>query len=282
MKELNLAGIKLWLQKANTADCIARVIIVHGGNEHSGRHQRTIKYLNSIGVESISFDLKGHGRNRASFISLDDLANDLGKVFDWAKKSLDPKPTFLFGHSMGAAISLIFLHKNSPSDLQGLILTSPSLKEGSAISTIHILAVKVLIRLFPKLELPDVFSSDCISTMREEVARYNADPLVRHKTYIQMAADLLDTSKKAPEMMKALEVPLFLGLGSRDTIINTESCVELFNICGSQNKTLRIYEGSRHEIHHDFRAKELFSDIAEWIKNQAGVAKTVDKDQITK
>jgi len=106
----------------------ARVLIVHGIGEHSGRYDRTGRLMAEAGLYVQAFDLRGHGLSggRRVYVSrwddyLDDLEVRLASLRE------PDEPLVLFGHSMGALIALTYVCSGRPApDL--LVLSAPPLE----------------------------------------------------------------------------------------------------------------------------------------------------------
>ena len=85
----------------------ARVLIVHGIGEHSGRYERTGRLLAEAGLDVDAFDLRGHGLSggrRVYVREWDDFLDDVEvRLAALRRPGL---PLVLFGHSMGALIAL--------------------------------------------------------------------------------------------------------------------------------------------------------------------------------
>ena len=105
-----------------------RVLIVHGIGEHSGRYERTGRLLSKAGLDVQAFDLRGHGLSGGRRVYVrrwSDYLDDVeGRLAALRRPGL---PTVLFGHSMGALISLTYACSNRPTpDL--MVLSAPPLK----------------------------------------------------------------------------------------------------------------------------------------------------------
>ncbi len=101
---------------------LKNIVIVHGFTENSEKYREIIYYFLKCGFNVFVFDLRGHGYS-------DRLVSDMSKVhvndFDdyvkdlefFVEKIVKPscynKPLCVFSHSMGAAVAILYLEKNS-------------------------------------------------------------------------------------------------------------------------------------------------------------------------
>ena len=85
------------------------VVITHGFGEHIGRYEKLADRFADMNLVVARYDMRGHGRSqgkRGHATSYDMYLNDLGHVIELARERNPSVPTFLFGHSMGALITL--------------------------------------------------------------------------------------------------------------------------------------------------------------------------------
>ncbi|MCP3955559.1 MAG: alpha/beta hydrolase, partial [Desulfobacterales bacterium] len=67
---------------------IARMVIVHGLGEHSGRYLALADHLAGLGFSLWILDLRGHGKSggpKGHVDSFDDYTRDVGEILDQAR-----------------------------------------------------------------------------------------------------------------------------------------------------------------------------------------------------
>ena len=114
-------------------DPLATVVIVHGFTENAFKYSELIWSLLHNHFSVIAFDQRGHGRSwrdpdihDLSVTHVDhfsEYTDDLSIVCD-TYLPLYPKPFFVFGHSMGGAVSSMFLEQH-PDIFSAAVLSSP-------------------------------------------------------------------------------------------------------------------------------------------------------------
>lgn len=114
-------------------DPLATVVIVHGFTENAFKYAELIWSLLHCHFSVIAYDQRGHGRSwrdpeiqDLSVTHVDHFSeyiDDLSVVCD-AYFPVFPKPFFLFGHSMGGAVSSLFLEQH-PVVFSAAVLSSP-------------------------------------------------------------------------------------------------------------------------------------------------------------
>ncbi len=245
----------------------ARVLIVHGISEHSGRHLNTVHSLTAHGYEVIRFDLRGAGMSggRRQWVKhFDDYVADMAAVYNWICRELDELPLFILGHSLGGAISTHFAALYSGA-LRGVVLSAPAFRVGSAISPVAIVIGKALAHLAPAVCLPKSTDASSISRDPDVCAAYLADPLACHNNTLQQGTEILRALALMPERCASIHAPILFCHGSDDRIIKLEGSFELVRCAGAGDKTLHVMPGGYHELHNDLDKEEYFALLLTWL-----------------
>jgi len=244
----------------------AMLIIVHGLKDHGSRYAAAAAQLAQKGIAVHAADLRGHAKSdgrRVYIDSFDEYLEDL-KIF--VQRVRKPGvPLFLMGHSMGAAISTLFVLANKP-ELHGLLLSAGALKVDVGGFTIGM--TKMMAFIGPRLALfsldADAFSRD--ASVRKADA---ADPLIDPgKAPVRTAVELLKAIDRLREKSGELEVPLLAMHGSADKITPPEGSKELIERARGKDKTLKTYEGLFHDLLHEPEKAQVLADITGWIEQR--------------
>ena len=112
--------------------------INHGMVEHGGRYERFASALNAAGYGAIAHDHRGHGHTTAPDAPLGTFSKsggwqkvigDVKAVNDHVSEHHPDIPRVIFGHSMGAILSLNYL-LHHPQTVSGAILWNASVDTG--------------------------------------------------------------------------------------------------------------------------------------------------------
>lgn len=269
MEPINLESLAVW--QHTVPNPRARVLIIHGLSEHSGRHLNTVNWLNQKDIEVVRFDLRGAGKSggRRQWIEqFDDYVQDTTNVFNWIQRGLKNLPLFVFGHSLGGAIALHFA-SSYDSLFSGLILSAPAFQVGSAISPLKIKLGQVIVKFAPNLRLPKSTTSSGVSRDPKVVEQYEKDPLCYHFNTLKQGDEILKTLPGLVQIASKVSVPSLIVHGSADPIIRVEGSYELLRALASNNKELYIAPDCRHELHNELEASRLdyFRHLEMWISN---------------
>lgn len=97
-------------------ECLAGLMFLHGMGQHTGHYHRFAAALGAIGIETWGIDQAGHGLSEGDPDDpgvLADLAEDAARLTAIAERDRPGLPRALMGHSLGAAVSITLLARES-------------------------------------------------------------------------------------------------------------------------------------------------------------------------
>lgn len=244
----------------------AVVIIVHGLGEHTGRYAHVAAFLTAHGYAVYALDLRGHGQSggvRAMVRTFDEYVTDLRVYFVRVRAAHPNLPAFLYGHSMGSLIGLLFAFEY-PDDLAGLITTGTALKL-AGLNTVTTSLIKAVGSITPKMRLIPL-DAGAVSRDPAVVRCYRADPLVYHD---RLRAGLLAALARAAEtcitLLPTLRVPYLALHGSADLLTHVAATNLVHQLSGAPDTEVKVYERLHHEIHNEPEQRQVFHDIVMWL-----------------
>lgn len=248
----------------------AVIALVHGLGEHLGRYDAFADTAKALGVAVVGADLRGHGRSPGvpGYVErFDEYVDDAQAVITAARTSAPGVPWFLMGHSMGGAVAIEWLSRRSVAEVAptGVVLSSAALKIGAEVSPLLLALAPLISAVLPGLRV-NAIDPACISRDAAQVAAYADDPLVMHVAPpARTAAELLAVVGRIGAVAPRLCFPLYAMHGTGDALTDPEGTRELHAAWGGNDKTLRLWQGSLHEVLHDFDADEAGNDILHWV-----------------
>lgn len=253
-----------WLPEG---DARAVIVILHGIAEHCGRYASFAESLTKLDFAVESFDFHGHGKSdgsRAYTRSFEDWLMDVDLLLDRVRARYDNTPVFIFGHSQGGSIALLYAISRQPR-VRGLILSAPTVLVNSLVPTflqkLSVLAAVLLPKL-PVLRL----DSTALSRNPEVVRDYEQDPLVfRGRLRMRTGAEIFRATGLIRQHMEKIELPLFILHGSEDRIVDCEGSRLLFESVASRDKRFQLYPGCYHELLNEPEKDVVIHDILDWL-----------------
>lgn len=245
----------------------AVMVIVHGLGGHSDLFSHVVDYFVPRDYVVYALDLRGHGRS----------AGQRGHIFAWQEFRDDLRlflhcirqqealhlPLFLYGHSLGALISLDYLLQE-PGAANGAIASAPPLGD-VGVSPLRLSIGRLLSWIWPRFSLgtglePEIGSRD--ATVNHA---YETDPLRHGRGTARLATEFLATVERLHAQASKLAVPLLILQGGEDKIAFPEGSRRFFaNVAGS-DKTLQEYPDAYHELHEDLNYLEVLQDVENWL-----------------
>jgi acylglycerol lipase len=245
----------------------AVLLVVPGLAEHSGRYTNLVNYFVPRAYAVYSLDTQGHGKSegvRCYVNKFSDYVDDLKIFFDIVHSKQSDQKIFLTGHSMGSIIALAYVVQHQR-DLAGLIISGTALKPGSSIPTVLKAVVRLISLLFPKMGVT-VLDATAISQDKAVVDAYIHDPLVyRGKLPARFGAEMVKTLNRLPSQIPQIVLPIIIMHGTADRLCNPEGSQMLYDLVGSSDKTLKLYQGFYHEVFNEPEHEKVMADVETWL-----------------
>ncbi|MDU5110877.1 MAG: alpha/beta hydrolase [Clostridium sp.] len=249
------------------------IVISHGFTECIEKYREFIYYLTREGYSVYIMEHRGHGRSgelgtlHKSQVNVENFnyyVDDL-KIFidEVVVKRNEDKDLFLFGHSMGGAISAMFIEKYNDY-FKKAILSSPMLKiaVGSVPSFLAIILSKILIIfgkgdnfIFGNMPYESTYDFTLASTSNE--SRYNIyyrevlanENLQRGGGSFKWLYESLIAIKyilKKKNISK-IKIPILLFQAGKDELVGERGIKKFVKLC--KTAKLIYYKNAKHELY---------------------------------
>jgi alpha-beta hydrolase superfamily lysophospholipase len=259
-------GAKIFLRSWRPAGpARAAVVIVHGFNAHGGLYAWTAGRLTDAGFAVYALDLRGRGRSdgeRYWVERFDDYLADVDGTVRIARARDPGLPLFLLGHSAGGVIACMYALEHQD-ELAGLICESFAFQIPAP--DVALAVLKGLSHILPhahvlRLKLDDFSRDPAI------MARLKADPAINDEVQpTQTVAEMVRADERLKEAFPDFRLPLFIIHGTEDKVTRCNGSRLFHAMAGSQDKTLKLYEGHVHDLLADLGREAVADDIVAWI-----------------
>ena len=266
-------GVALaWQAWSPSGPTLAAVGLIHGGAEHGGRYPALVSALRERGCAVYALDLRGHGRSggrRGHVDRFSDYMSDLETFFEFVRSETGEVPTFVLGYSLGGTTGASYA-LTAQDRLAGVIMAGPALAIGEDASKLQFAVARTISALAPRLPLFKMKPEEMMSDP-DAVRDYRADPLVFHGRFdARLLAELLEVMRAFPERVGQLELPLLVIHGGADVTADPQGSRIAIESAGSEDKTLRVYEGLRHDVFNEPDRELVSGEVADWIGARIG------------
>lgn len=249
----------------------AAIALVHGYGDHGGRFAWFGEAMSRRGYAVYAYDLRGHGQSsgtRGQVKSFDEYLDDTGAFLEEVRRRQPDKPLFLLGHSLGGLICARLAEERAP-DVTGLVLSAPFLSVVAEVPPSKIIGARLLAVLWPGKDIGNTVRAADLSHEQAVVEAYVTDPLVHHVAPARWAVRTLAAQDATMEGAERITLPLYLLYGKDDPVADPAFAEALFARAGSEDKTVRAYEGLLHECFNEVGREQVYEDLAAWIAERA-------------
>ena len=266
-----VGGLKIFTRRWRPAgNPNAVVIISHGFNSHSGQYEWAAQQMVAGGLAVYALDHRGRGRSQGErfFVhSIDEYVADLVKFVDIVKTQEPGLPVFLLGHSAGGVIACVYTLDHQD-ELAGLICESFAYEVPAPDLALSV--VKGLSRFVPHAKALRLKNAD-FSRDPQAVAAMNADPLIANEVQpAKTVAELVRADERLTRQFKRVTLPLFIIHGTSDRATKPSGSRRFYQLAGSNDKMLKLYEGHYHDLLADLGKQRVMADIQAWIDDHLG------------
>lgn len=262
---------KLFLQKWNNPSENEKgiVVITHGVAEHSDCHHSLAETLAHNGYTTYGWDLPGHGKSygkRGYIKNFDEFSTALNLVLDNVHLKHRNANIFMFGHSLGGLITLYHALQYPEAPSCALCLSSPALGVAMEVPKIKDQAARILNTFAPKITIPHEINYYDLSRDHELIETYFKDPLRHKKFSAPLYLGTLEAMATVLNKADQLQKPLFIQAAGVDRVTDTSATERFYQKLTTQNKALKIYNNSFHEIFNDLDKKEVIDDLMKYLR----------------
>ena len=266
-ERLKVAGgltlfVRSWRPDANARGV---VVFVPGFNSHSAYFGWAAEQLVAVGLVVYALDLRGRGQSdgeRFYVEKFSDYVDDVSAVVSLAKSREPGLPTFLLGHSAGGVVACLYTLDHQ-SELSGLI--SESFAHDIPAPDFALAVFKGLSHIAPHAHIlhlkNEIFSRD-----PKAVEAMDADPLIAHETQpTKTLAEMVRADERLKKEFPSITIPVLILHGTADQATRPSGSQRFYDMAGSQDKTLKLYEGHFHDLLNDLDKETVMADIKDWI-----------------
>ena len=277
--------------------------IIHGMCEYIERYLPFIEYLTIKGFVVVGHDQLGHGQSINSEEDLgyvgepdpnDLLIKDIHILRSITQKKYPDLPYFMCGHSMGSYLLRQYICSYSKG-LAGIIILGTGYMSPCetlmSLGFLNFLACfkgmrhrskltkKISFELGPYKkydhENKDINNS-WISRDPEIVKQYYADKKCQFDFTINGFFGLVTAIRYScnPSNVAKInkDIPILFVSGDKDPVGNNgegvKKAYEIMKLIGSMDVTLKLYEGSRHEVLNELNRDEVYEYILNWVNEK--------------
>jgi len=241
------------------------IFVVPGMGEHTGRYEFLASSMTKLGLAVFSLDHQGHGASEGDRCFVEEFRHYVADLSGFIKHTLAKHadyaelPRFLFGHSLGGAISILLANEtlafspsastlvfttdefiseddaasksedgaigeaSPPLRWTGVILSAPAIVPDPKVKTpLKVIIGKALASFLPKVSLAPLPASG-ISTNLQVHNLYRTDPLIYHGgVQVRWGMETLRALDSIHATIESVTFPFLIMHGTEDSIVSME------------------------------------------------------------
>ena len=267
----SLDGRQIFFQSDTLTKPSGNILLVHGFGEHCGRYDALTSQLNEKGFNVFRFDLRGHGRSdgkRGHIFEFEEYMQDFSCFKELALSHPDVhQDSFLLAHSYGGLIAMSALLRD-PSDIRGLVLSSPFFGMADGIPKWKIGLGKILSKYLPALSLPTEINPEDVSHDPKTINEYATDTLIGRTASTRWLTETLGAQERAFDQASQLQMPLLWQQAGDDRLVSKAKGRSVFEAVGSSDKTWIEYPNMFHEIWFEKDRDQPIGALTKWLEQQ--------------
>jgi len=252
-----------WQPEGHTRGIVA---IVPGFNSHSGYYDWAAGQLTVAGLAVYAVDLRGRGRSdgeRFYVTRFSEYVDDVAGLVSHVRSELSGLPLFLLGHSAGGVVSCLYALDHQQ-ELAGLLCESFAFQVPAPDFALAVF--KGLSHIAPHAHVLHLKNQD-FSRDPDVVARMNTDALIAHETQpTQTLAEMVRADERLKQSFGQITLPVLILHGTSDKATKPAGSQFFYDMAGSRDKTLKLYDGYFHDPLNDIGKEVVMADMTAWIE----------------
>jgi acylglycerol lipase len=254
-----------WTPKAPRA----ALLFVHGLAEHAGRYAHVALHFAARGFASHAIDYRGHGRSPGPRVHVDSFGpwqDDVAAGLALVRRTHPGLPLFVVGHSQGGLVVLLQALRD-PDDRAGTIVSSPLLGVAPPSRPNGLLraATQVLMRIAPRLLVPNEVNPAWLSRDPEVGRAYVADPLVSRKVSAGWFRALQQAIAEARSAAPRWTSPLLVLASHGDHLVDADATARWVAAAPAEHVSSVFWDDLHHELFNETTQQDVFAAMERWL-----------------
>jgi acylglycerol lipase len=257
------------------------VVALHGMGSAAGEFAPLGEFLSARGWVVVAPNQRGNGHDpvverRGHGFAYSSYRRDVLAFLQAARAGREDLPLFLLGESMGGLLSVCYLtdaeFTATCSDCRGVILCAPVFELRRPTPLLVRRLLRLIAWCFPRWVIPPSLfihgKTAPVPLTRDSV--YQEYTLTApHRVWrftVSFTAGVDRLMECSRQKAGLLRTPLLVLGGEDDIFISPQQLRTWFAQAGSPDKTLQVFNGSKHLLLHELNTLEVLEKIESWIE----------------
>ena len=170
---------------------------------------------------------------------------------------------------MGGLIATMWALRQ-PEGLAGLVISSAAYAVKIDANPIKLALGRFFSKYLPALTMGNELDPNMVSRDKDIVRKYIDDPLVHDRVSARWFTSFTGAIEEVNARAGELKVPILIMQSGEDSLVDPEGAPKFHAKVGSQDNTLKIWEGFYHEMFNEPEKQEVYSYALEWLDKHLG------------
>ena len=230
------------------------------------------------GIQVFGWDQRGWGRSpktKAEYGRTGTTDRVLKDVAAFIRDKLPSEvPVFVMGHSMGGGEVITLAadpqYHDVVKQVRGWMLVAPYIgfAEGTEPSWLKVFLGRLTGRFLPHRQMKFPIAPEAVTSEPAAIEELRNDPLIHYTGTLEGLASLLDRTTllssgniKMGDNVKSL----WIGMAANEVVVSNPKTNVWADAQTTADKTVKTYEGKKHQLFRETGNDEILGDIAKWI-----------------
>lgn len=247
----------------------ARIALLPGYGDHGFRYRHFLTRMAERGIAGHALDFRGQGKaagRRAFAERWEDYLHDLEDFLAQDALNYPPgTPLFLVGQSHGALVTAVAAIRRMLPEVTGCIFTAPYFGNKATPSLGKMILAQIANSFLPHLTVATDVPREQMTSDPEMQEEDRNDPLALGVATPRWYMTMQRAQAEALGAAKNFTAPLLILEGGEDTVSDNTATQTFFNRVSSQDKTLEVLPGCRHEPLREQNREDTYNRIHDWL-----------------
>jgi alpha-beta hydrolase superfamily lysophospholipase len=247
----------------------ASIVFLHGVGEHIGRYEPAFQAFAAHGYYCYGFDQRGFGRSegkRGHVDAFQDYVDDAAEFIAQVAAEEAARPLFLFGHSMGSIVMLNYVLQY-PQAIRGVLVFSCPLHLVGRLADYGGALAKKCSKYAPRLRIPSLIDLNELTDNPRVIDDFKHDPYRLPTVTLGWLNQFTLAREQIGRHAGRIASPALICHGGKDRIAALSGAKALYARLGSEDKSLVVYPGFKHELlnHRPAESAQVLEETVAWL-----------------
>ena len=245
------------------------IVYLHGIESNSGWFSSLASHLNENGFTLYGIDRRGSGLNKQDLngdiadynIFLDDIEDGLNFI----REQNIGKKVYLMGICWGGVLAVNYIAKGKALP-DGLLLLSPAIYRKVDLNACVKAVAKICCLIYPQARFKIPIKDHMFTSNKRYLDFIKKDKMRLQNLTCRFCNEIIRMEREFSAINHKIYLPVTVLLAGHDEIVDNNAIKEWFTRLESKDKTIKVFDDSRHIIPFEENMDPLINFITDWVR----------------